>query len=211
MIKFEMNPQVKYVLKYILLLLISFYLYAPADAQERKFIYDVVRNGKVIGDISLVELTQGQKKFLSMTSNVETTLIFTFTDHTVETAAYDKGVMVYSSFYQKQTGSGEINRTTTVSGKFYKVTDNGESKLIRLNPIRYNTLLLYTTLPRTISKVYSANFQKLADIKKIAENKYRLLLPDGKFNDYNYKNGICTKVEIVRSIGTVQFVLKEQK
>lgn len=197
--------------KYILLLLFSFYLCDPVNAQERKFIYDVVRNGKVIGEISLVELTQGQKKFLSMTSNVETTLIFTITDHTVETAAYDKDVMVYSSFYQKQTGSDEINRTTTASGKFYKVTDNGESKLLRINQIRYNTLLLYMNIPGNINKVFSANFQKLVDIKKIAENKYRLLLPDGKFNDYTYRDRVCTKVEIVRSIGTVQFVLKQLK
>jgi hypothetical protein len=51
----------------------------------------------------------------------------------------------------------------------------------------------------------------MADIEKIAANKYRLILPDEKYNDYTYKNGICIKVEVVRSIGTVQFVLREQK
>ncbi|MDB5221597.1 MAG: hypothetical protein JWN83_264 [Chitinophagaceae bacterium] len=168
-----------------------------------------MRNGKVIGEISFVELTQGQKKFLSMNSNVETTMILTIKDHTAETAAYDKGIMVYSSFYQEQTGSDIVNKTTTASGKFYKITGNGESKLISLLPIRYNTLLLYTNVPKNVNKVYSGNFQMLLDIKKIAENKYRLLLPDGKFNDYTYNNnGICTMVEIVRSLGTVQFVLR---
>ena len=132
-------------------------------------------------------------------------------DHTAETAGYDKGVMIYSSFYQKQTGSDEVNKMTTASGKLYKLTDKGESKLVNLPPIRYNTLLLYTTVPKNVNKVYSANYQKLVDIKKIAENKYRLLLPDNKHNDYTYKNGVCTKVEIVRSLGTVEFVLKEQK
>ena len=206
-----MNHKLKTLSKYILILFFTFYLYNPSIAQERKFIYDVVRNGKVIGEINLVELTQGQKKLLSMTSNVETTLLFTFTDRTVETAAFDKGVMVYSSFYQKQTGSDEVNKTATLSGKVYKVTDKGETKLIRLSPVRYNTLLLYMNMPKTVTKVFSGSLQKLVDIKKISENKYRLLLPDGKFNDYTYKNGICSKVEIVRSIGKVQFVLREQK
>lgn len=197
------------MVKYIFILLFSVCLYNSSHAQERKFIYDVMRNGKVIGEISFVELTQGQKKFLSMNSNVETTMILTIKDHTAETAAYDKGIMVYSSFYQEQTGSDIVNKTTTASGKFYKITGNGESKLISLPPIRYNTLLLYTNVPKNVNKVYSGNFQKLLDIKKIAENKYRLLLPDGKFNDYTYNNnGICTKVEIVRSLGTVQFVLR---
>ena len=174
-------------------------------------IYDVLRNGKIIGEINFVEMVQGQKKFLSMNSNVETTVIITMKDHTAETAAYDKGVMVYSSFYQKQTGSDQVNKTTTASGKFYKLTDHDQSKMVKLGPIRYNTLLLYTNVPKNVSKVYSANYQKLVDIKKISENKYRLLLPDGKYNDYTYTNGICSKVEIVRSIGTVQFVLKQQK
>lgn len=146
-----------------------------------------------------------------MTSNVETTLLLTFKDHTVETAAFDKGIMIYSSFYQKQTASDEVNKTATLSGKQYKVTVNGESKLIKLAPVRYNTLLLYTTEPKNFNKVYSGSLQKMVDIKKISANKYRLLLPDEKFNDYTYKNGTCIKVEIVRSIGTIQFVLREQK
>ena len=197
------------MLKYIILLL-SVYLYNPCQAQERKFTYDVIRNGKIIGEISFVELIQGKKKFLSLTSNVETTVLFTVTDHTAETAAYDKGIMVYSSFYQKQTGSDVVNKTTIVSGKSYKLTDGDGSKLVSLPPIRYSTLLLYTNIPKNINKVYSANFQQLVDIKKIAENKYRLLLPGGKYNDYTYKNGMCTRVEIVRSLGTVEFVLREK-
>ena len=198
------------MLKY-LTLLFSLCLYNPSQAQERKFTYDVIRNGKTIGEISFVELVQGQKKFLSLTSNVETTVLFSVTDHTAETAAYDKGIMVYSSFYQKQTGSDVVNKTTIVSGKSYKLTDGEESKLVSLPPIRYNTLLLYTNMPMNINKVYSANFQQMVDVKKIAENKYRLTLPGGKYNDYTYKNGICTRVEIVRSLGTVQFVLRQQK
>jgi hypothetical protein len=199
------------VTKYISLLFLIFCTETSSIAQERKFVYDVIRNGKVIGEINLVEMSQGKKKFLSMNSNVETTVIISIKDHTAETAGFDKGIMVYSSFYQKQTGSDEVKKTTTVSGKKYKATDNGESKLINLPPVRYNTLMLYSTAPKNIIKVFSGNFQKMLDIKKMGENKYRLLMPDGKFNDYTYANGICSKVEIIRSLGTLQFVLREQK
>src|SRR5438045_9339695 len=100
------------MMKYILLLSLSFSIFNHCNAQERKLVYDVIRNGKVIGEINFVELTQGQKKFLSMNSNVETTVIIPIKDHTAETAGFDKGVMVYSSFYQKQTGSDEVNKKT---------------------------------------------------------------------------------------------------
>jgi hypothetical protein len=168
-----------------------------------------MRNGKVIGKINFIEMISGQKKFLSMTSDVKTRFILAFSDDTAETAAYDNGVMVYSSFYQKQTGSGTATKTTIAAGKDYKLTDDGKSKLAKFDPIRYNMLLLYTTVPEAISKVYSANFQKHLDIEKMEENKYRLTMPDGKYNYYTYKNGVCTKVEIVRSLFTLQFVLKE--
>ncbi len=168
-----------------------------------------MRNGKVIGKINFVELIQGQKKFLSMTSDVKTRYILPFSDETSETAAYENGVMIYSSFHQKQTGSGVTNKSTIASGKSYKLTDNGKIKLESMPPIRYNMLLLYTDIPVGITKVYSANSQKMLDIKKMEENKYRLTMPDGKFNYYTYKNGICTKVEIVRTLFTLQFVLRE--
>lgn len=172
-------------------------------------VYDVMRNGNVIGEIRFVEMISGQKKFLSMTSDVKTRFIFAFSDNTAETAAYDDGVLVYSSFYQKQTGSGTANKTTIAAGKEYKLTDDGISTITTFDPIRYNMLLLYTTIPEAITKVYSANFQKHLDIKKIEENKFRLTMPDGRYNYYTYKNGICTRVEIVRKLFTLQFVLRE--
>ncbi|HEV8079126.1 MAG TPA: DUF6134 family protein [Chitinophagaceae bacterium] len=197
--------------KYILIFLFTTCIFQVSTlSQERKLIYDVMRNGKVIGKINFTELIQGQKKFLSMTSDVKTRYVLAFSDETSEAAGFDKGVMVYSSFHQKQTGSNETTKTTIASGKSYKLTDNGKSKLVSLPPIRYNMLLLYTDIPKTISKVYSANFQKMLDVKKIEENKYRLTLPDGKFNYYTYTNGICTKVEIIRSLFTLQFVLREK-
>ena len=193
----------KYLFTFLFLITVIF-----AYTQQRKLYYDVMRNGKVIGNISFVELIQGQKKILSMTSDVKTRYIFAFTDNTSETASYDNGVMIYSSFYQKQTGSGTSTKTTIASGKDYKLTDDGVSTLTHLDPIRYNMLLLYTTKPEGISKVYSANSQKHLEIKKVEENKYRLTLPDGKFNYYTYQNGICTRVEIVRTLFTLQFVLR---
>ncbi len=178
--------------------------------QERILTYDVMRNGKVIGKIDFIELVKGQKRYLSMTSHVKTRYIFAFSDHTAETVAFEDGVMVNSTFYQKQTGSGVVNKATIAAGKQYKLTDDGDSKLVPMNPIRYNMLLLYTDIPSTIDKVYSANYQKMLDLKKMEENKYRLTMPDGKYNYYTYKNGLCTKVEIVRTLFTLQFVLKEK-
>src|SRR5688572_28367893 len=98
--KIELLTNYTLFIKVITLLIFSFSMYGISSsyAQERKLRYDVMRNGKVIGKINFVEMISGQKKFLSMTSDVKTRFILAFSDDTAETAAYDNGVLVYSSF-----------------------------------------------------------------------------------------------------------------
>ena len=197
-------------IKFIAVLFFITGIYTPACTQERKLFYDVIRNGNIIGFINFVELTKDQKKFMSLTSDVKTRFVFAFSIHTAETAAYEDGEMVYSSFYEKKTGSDKANKTTIATGTSYKLTDDGVSKLISCRPIRYNMLLLYTNIPEAINKVYSDNFQKHLDIKKVEGNRFRLTLPDGNYNYYTYKNGICSKVEVERTFFTLQFILREK-
>jgi hypothetical protein len=179
-------------------------------AQERKLVYDIVKNGNIIGKINFIELIQGQKKFISFSAEANTTFILSFCDHSSETAAYDNGVMMYSSFYQNQSGSDKVNKKTIASGECYKLMADEVLQSITCNPIRYNTLLLYINMPQSISKVYSDNFQKYLEIKKVGDNKYRLTLPDGNYNYYTYKDGICSKVEIEHTFFKVQFILKDE-
>jgi hypothetical protein len=197
--------------KYILLLLFTACIFpTPGYAQERKLVYDVMKDGNIIGEIIFLELIKDQRKILSLTSDVKTRFIFCFSDHAEEAASFEDGVMVYSSFYQKQNGSDKAHKKTIASGNSYKLIDDGASKLISCSPIRYNMLLLYTNIPESIYKVYSDNFQKLLDIKKVGENKYRLTLPDGNYNYYTYRNGVCNRVDIERTFFNVHFVLREK-
>ncbi|MDQ6755423.1 MAG: hypothetical protein M3004_00655 [Bacteroidota bacterium] len=177
-------------------------------AQERILFYDVIRNGKVIGKIDFIEFKQGSKRSFTMTSNVKTSYIFSFTDNTVETGHYENGILVYSTFHQKQTGSGETNKSATAVGNFYKLIDNGKTKMVNFGQLRCGMLKLYVDVPDTISKVFSGNYQKLCDLKKVEENKYKLTIEEGKYNYYTYKNGVCVKVEIERPMVSLQFVLR---
>ena len=192
-----------------LLLIITILFTNCINAQERKLIYNVIRNGNVIGKINFIELTQGRKMFLSFTSDVKTRFILSFCDHSSETAAYENGVMIYSSFYQKRNGSVKANRLTIADGKSYKLVDKDITRLVSHPPIRYNMLLLYINIPKTVDKVYSDNYQKHLDLKKVDQNKYRLTLPDGNYNYYSYENGVCSNVLIERTLFTIQFVLTE--
>ena len=52
-------PHVKYIL---LLLFTACIFQTPAYAQERKLVYDVMKNGNIIGEIIFLELIKDQKK-----------------------------------------------------------------------------------------------------------------------------------------------------
>jgi hypothetical protein len=180
------------------------------EAQETNLFYDVIRKGEVIGTINLQVQVKDNKSFLLMRSNVKTRFIFSFSDYCEEAATYDDGIMIYSSFYQKQNGSDKASKKTIAYNDSYKLVDNGVAKVFKYSPIRYNTLLLYCAVPENITKVYSDNYQKLLDLKKTGEHTYRLTMPDGNYNYYTYSGGICNKVVIERTFFTVQFVLKNR-
>jgi hypothetical protein len=205
------SKKINRMMKYASILLVTTFIFRPAFTQERKLVYDVVRNGKIIGKIVFLELLKDGKKMLSFTSDVKTKFIFSFSDYAAETASFENSIMVYSSFYQRQNGSDKAKKMTVASGQFYKLIDNGVSKLISCSPIRYNMLLLYVYVPEKINKVYSDNYQKLLDIQKVESNKYKLSLPDGNYNYYTYNDNVCTKVDIERTFFAIQFVLRNKQ
>jgi len=205
------SKKINRMMKYASILLVTTFIFRPAFTQERKLVYDVVRNGKIIGKIVFLELLKDGKKMLSFTSDVKTKFIFSFSDYAAETASFENGIMIYSSFYQRQNGSDKAKKMTVASGQFYKLIDNGVSKLISCSPIRYNMLLLYVYVPEKINKVYSDNYQKLLDIQKVESNKYKLSLPDGNYNYYTYNDNVCTKVDIERTFFAIQFVLRNKQ
>ena len=189
---FVFSRQIHFIAKYISLLgLTAIISQTIAFAQERKLNYDVIRNGSIIGNIIFTELNTGQKKFLRFVSSIKTSFIFSFCDQTTETSIFENEILVHASLNQKQTGSGRTSTTVEASGNTYKVIDGNTSKIIYTNPIYYNTLLLYLRPPENIYKVYSQKFQKLLEIKKVADNKFMLILPDGNHNYYTYSNGLC--------------------
>jgi hypothetical protein len=66
---------------------------------------------------------------------------------------------------------------------------------------------MYFFEPVDVNEFYSEHFDTHISIKKIQAHAYEIELPDGTKNVYYYKNGICSKVKIVRSLFTAEFIL----
>ena len=191
---------------FILMMLLSFYFYSPA--QEKLFHYDVMRNGSVIGYLNITEIIKGNIVFLKLKSEVKTSLLFfSYRSNVTEDVIFENGVMIYSFYYKKENGK-ETSREAKKTEDYFNVIENGSASLQHYIPVRNNILQLYINSPGMESKAYSNHFQQFLDIKKVAENRYRLTLPDKNYNYFNYKNDICTQVDVEQALFTIHFVLR---
>jgi hypothetical protein len=203
---------VKYIFSFMRLISISVALLLFAfhlSAQGRKLTYNVVRNGKVIGTLDFVESISNNSIHFNLNSEVKTRFVFTFTVTAKEESIYKDGILIYSSIYRNFNGNVKIDRQMRFEGGVYHVSNKGEATQMKIDPIHYNFHGLYLFEPKQLSLVFSDNFGKYMTIIKMPDNKYKVNLPDGNYNYYYYKDGICQKVEMFTSLYTAQMVLKK--
>ena len=188
---------------------ICFFVISLAFAQEKKLEYNIIRKGNIVGNISFIQHSIGNRTSMKLESEVKTKFIFTVTANAKEEAIYDNGIMTWSSFYRKMNGNEKANKKTQLTGNSYRISDGSKSETLNNYPIRYNMLSIYSMEPINISKVYSDNFEQFLDIKKINTQHYKIKFPDGNYSEYFYTAGVCAKVEVHHSLYSATIELKK--
>ncbi|RYF90713.1 MAG: hypothetical protein EOO00_08745 [Chitinophagaceae bacterium] len=125
----------------------------------------------------------------------------------VEEAAFFNGTMTSSSINRKVNGKEKVNQKLLSTGNSYQWRGNTKRDIPQF-PIRFSVVSLYFEEPKDQLTIFSDALGRKVPIKEIRKGMYRLDLPDGNFNYYNYVNGICTMIEIHHSFFEIQFVLR---
>ena len=178
------------------------------NAQQKKLEYSIKRNGDVVGNIHFIQGIVGNRTVLTMESEVNTRFIFNFKAKAKEEVIYDNGIMTWSSIFRKLNGNVKVDKKTKATGNAYTVYKGSKTETLNNYPIRYNMLSVYINEPVNITKVYSDNFQQQIDIQKIADHHYKIKFPDGNYNEYFYRNGVCSKIEIHHSMYSATIELR---
>lgn len=184
-------------------------LFFSGAAQEVNRHYTIQYKGDDVGAMQMAVKKSGDEVFMKMTSNVSMRFIVSINVQSEEEATFKNGVLVYSKACRKVNGKQKVNNETRAAGDIYKTTCDNKTGCIRQKQIDYNFLMLYMHEPADMRTVYSDNFQRFLPIKKTAEHTYTVELPDGNYNTYFFKEGMCNKVEIHHSFYTIHMILKQ--
>ena len=194
----------KYILLFVFLLLAC----VIAFSQANQLRYSIKRKGSQVGTISFFQQFIGSKRIFRTESEVKTRMLFLFTAIGREESVYENGVLLSSSVYQKLNGSEKLNKKTMLVGRNYVVYDGKNPETLTNYPISFNMICLFAMEPAAVSKVYSDRFQQFLDIQTVKNHQYRIKFPDGNFNEYFYRDGLCTRVEVHHSLYRSSFELK---
>ncbi len=189
----------------VIVLILICYFALPQTTQLQ---YNVKRKGSQIGHINFSERYDGNKRVLKIESAIKTRFLFLFTAIGQEESVYENGIMIRSSVYQQLNGNERMNKKTMLKGRNYVVTKGRQSETIGNYPISYNMICLYAREPVNVPKLYSDSFQRFLDIQTMGDHHYKIVFPDGNYNEYYYNNGLCTRVEVYHRLYRSSFELK---
>lgn len=197
----------KMFLQRLLPTLLCVFVFCKLTAQNVSHVYKVMYGSDSVGAMQLSVKKAGNDTEIKMTSAVTVKFIFSIRVTSMEEASFVNGRLFSSKAYRSVNGNEKINNKTWAAGNLYKTYGSNKTGYINSSQIDYNLLTLYVKEPSGINTVYSDNFQQFLKIEKTADHVYKIQLPDGNYNYYFFKDGICNKVEAHHSFYTIKMIL----
>lgn len=194
-------------LKKSFIFLISFLtLSAALNAQKTE--YKIIFRGDSIGNMMLYKNQAGSNVSFKTVSNVQVRFFIKVKVQSEEVSNFQNGRLMYSSVSRFVNGKEKTNRQTKITGNIYQATSFGKPVPITDELIDYNFSMMFCQEPLNKRTVYSDSFQQLLNIEEVALHRYKVVLPDGNYNYYTFKDGICNMAELHHSFYTIYLQLE---
>ena len=199
----EKSAGMLYIKYAVIILLLSALLIAiPALPQKTYLKYNIKHGTTVIGSFNVSINTAENSSSVTLESHVKTGFIISISVNVKEESMFKNGVLQYSRVFREINGTEKINKKYSAYGSGYIVVNKGRPDTFCCTSIQYNLMSMYNREPVGLNKVYSDNFQQFLKITNSAPHQYRINLPDGAYQEYYYKNGLCIKVVMHHTLYT---------
>ncbi|MDB5190730.1 MAG: hypothetical protein JWQ96_293 [Segetibacter sp.] len=200
---------VPYFKKAVTLIIVGIIFSIAVTAQQKIYNYNVLYKGNNIGKMTMTHNQNGDEMSIDAISNIQMRMLMSINIKITEKSLYKQDKLMYSSVYREMNGKEKANRQTKWVNNGYQNTKEGKTVAFNKPGIDYNLVRLYSKEPVGIQYVYSDNFQQFLTIEKTGSHTYKIELPDGNYNTYYFKNGICNKVAVNSTFFNIQMLLVE--
>jgi hypothetical protein len=189
-----------------LLFFISASFISPGETTTRK--YNIIYKGKIIGSLNLLQQKRKQFTYINIRTSASVKKIITFAVSSQDDAMFENGVLMWSKVYREVNGKAHEDKKTTLSNFRYELI-NGQHKTTLTERITGNMINLYMREPVNETRVYSDSHLRFVDLLKTGIHTYKIALPDGNINIYEYENNMCKKLTIQTRFYDFHFELAE--
>ncbi|GAA4281331.1 DUF6134 family protein [Gaetbulibacter aestuarii] len=182
-------------LKLITAAILLSFCYAKADTIPNQKTFNVIKNDKVIGTITINKQAFESQIVYHLKSDINAKVLINFCIKGEEKAVYKKGILVYSRVYRTVNNNIKSNHQIVFQNKKYLLKEASGETFLSLKPITANLVSLYFKEPKSLRFVYCDNARKMVTVEPLGEGKYKVVFESGKYNIYHYKDGKCVGVE----------------
>lgn len=190
------------------LLLLALATALAAHTQTKSRAYNIRQNGKTVGTLQVKEVTANGKVCFQLSSQVQLRFLIGLQIRAEEEAHFENNILVFSSTNRSTNGSLKLDKTMRLQGRRYQVTNGDKQEEVLLYPIRQTLLTLYLYEPVALTQVFSDVYQRMVPVRRLAPNHYKVQLPDGAYNEFFYRDGICAKVLLHNTLYKAEIALQ---
>ncbi|MFN8287818.1 MAG: DUF6134 family protein [Chitinophagales bacterium] len=172
----------------------------------QSFTYDVYLFGDKIGSSTITRKVDSNTIQYSLRSHSVAEVFFF-----KRVSQQDYDVVYRNGKLDKVTAYNKVDDKTTVVKVIFDGTrycvDKNKVCYTFMEPVAFSSLCLYFFEPQPNQRIFSEREAEFYNIKKNEDGAFTYTLSDGVKNTFYYTNGMVTKVELKKSMITVELKL----
>lgn len=202
-------------LKAIFLIPVLLFLQASASDPKSdlstvdKLSYEIIVLNKSVGEFVAKRSDIGKTTEYSLQSNVSVWLFKPMNFSYQLSAQYENDVLVEAQLFNRMNDELKAKSSVQFDGENYQTnTKDGNVVDYDRAQVDYSAANLFFEEPGDRSSLFSENYGVDLAIQKVDDHRYKLTLPNGDYNYYDYERGRVTSVAMHRKLATVRLVLR---
>lgn len=195
---------IKSVFKLTLFALITISLRIAGQSTTSEF--NVYFKDDLIGTVKAFSNIKGINVIKDIQTNTDAKILVTSIHVESEIyLLYKSGILSKGIAYRTASrGNEDVHANTTYnSNNSYTIVKDGKTSKLEVPEIKYCVGDLYFSEPKGIKQVFSNMYGKFLTIQPLANNTYKINLPDGKTSTYKYISGRLESIEVEMQLGKI--------